>query len=91
MHDRQSKAFLLVGSAAHDPGRWGNRVDGKDFMTDLQKITLACIRACCDSIKADNSELTEYQDEWLNDIYSSLLQLQKEIVFGIHPADKETK
>jgi hypothetical protein len=60
-------------------------------MTDLQKITLASIRACCDSIKASNSALTEYQDEWLNDVCSSLLQLQKEIVFDIHPESKETK
>ena len=60
-------------------------------MTDIQKTTLACIRACCDSIKAQDAEITEYQDEWLNDVYDSLLHLQKEIVWGISPAGEQER
>ena len=60
-------------------------------MNDLQKITLASIRACCDSIEANNPDLTDHQDERLNDVYDSLLQLQKEIVFGVNNAGVKGK
>jgi len=33
----------MVGSPADDPGRWGNRVDGEDFMIDENVKELVCV------------------------------------------------